>query len=180
MLLMIADLLDVERIALGKFHTELVTKDVIGPTRESIDSIRPLAQKLQVDLAARFPNSPVFAKIDKLRLIQVLSNLLSNALKFTPKGGKIEVSLKAEQEFLILTVKDTGPGIPLDRQEQIFERYAQLRKNDRRGLGLGLYICRKIVEAHGGKLWVESEPGKGSAFHFSLVLAHGVPDVSPP
>jgi len=102
------------------------------------------------------------------RLSQVLANLVDNALKYTPPGGKITLSVAAEGDWAILRITDTGPGIPADEQERIFERFYQLDKSRRggsgRGVGLGLPIAREIVRAHSGSLWVESSPGQGSVF----------------
>ena len=102
------------------------------------------------------------------RLSQVLANLVDNALKYTPPGGKITLSVAAEGDWAILRITDTGPGIPADEQERIFERFYQLDKSRRggsgRGVGLGLPIAREIVRAHSGSLWVESSPGQGSIF----------------
>ena len=102
------------------------------------------------------------------RLSQVLANLVDNALKYTPPGGKITLSAAAEGDWAILRITDTGPGIPADEQERIFERFYQLDKSRRggsgRGVGLGLPIAREIIRAHSGSLWVESSPGQGSVF----------------
>jgi signal transduction histidine kinase len=108
---------------------------------------------------------PVIADPD--RVVQVLSNLLGNAVKFTEAGGRVAVRANtygAEQWF---EVSDTGVGIPLEQQEHVFDRFRQVGR-DRRGVGLGLPIARGIVEAHGGRIWVESELGEGSRFYFTL------------
>jgi signal transduction histidine kinase len=98
-------------------------------------------------------------------------NLLSNALKFTDHGGEIEVAACQNEDSVIVSVRDTGAGIPGEELSGIFEMYRQLsasQQNRRRGTGLGLVICKKIVEAHGGRIWLESKLGKGSTFYFSL------------
>ena len=100
--------------------------------------------------------------------MQVLDNLISNALKFTASGGDVVVSGESSDAELLFAIADTGTGIPDDMQELIFERFWQAGKNEQRGLGLGLYIARSIVEAHGGRIWVESTPGKESVFSFSI------------
>ncbi|HEX6297443.1 MAG TPA: ATP-binding protein, partial [Burkholderiales bacterium] len=102
------------------------------------------------------------------RILQVLANLISNSLKFTPRGGKITVRGEREAGNVRLCVRDTGSGIPGDALGRIFQRFAQFAKDDRRGLGLGLYISRCIVEAHGGRIWAESQPGAGSKMCFTL------------
>ena len=96
-------------------------------------------------------------------------NLLSNAVKFTPEGGQISVWLREVQGELRICVEDTGKGIPTDRIEQVFEEFTQVGRDDaRRGSGLGLAISKKIIESHGGRIWVESAPGNGSRFSFTL------------
>jgi signal transduction histidine kinase len=98
----------------------------------------------------------------------VLVNLLSNAIKFTPRGGTVRVRVECIRKELRFAVHDNGVGIPADKLEAVFERYVQVAKNDRRGVGLGLYISRCIVQSHHGKIWVESVPGEGSSFYFTL------------
>ena len=112
------------------------------------------------------------ARFDYQRILQVLGNLLTNALRFTPQGGRISVQAERRQgENRVgetwFSVSDTGPGIAANRLEAIFERYTQGPQADRKGLGLGLYIARRIVEAHGGRIWAESSRA-GSTFKFTL------------
>ena len=101
-------------------------------------------------------------------MLQVLANLIANSIKFTPKGGSIRVSCERVGESLEFCVEDTGEGIPAAMLEAIFERFWQVGKNDRRGLGLGLYISRCIVEAHGGNIRAESNPGQGTRMRFTI------------
>jgi len=103
----------------------------------------------------------------------VLTNLLSNATKFTPKGGSIVLRARKRGSDLVIQVQDNGIGIPEEKQKRLFEPYyrAKLGKGERRGLGLGLTLCKRLVELHKGKIWVESQEGKGSTFSFSLPLA---------
>ena len=126
------------------------------------------AQAGQVHLGLEVPGAlpPVLA--DRDRLLQVFSNLLGNALKFTPAGGEIRVGARVEDEQVLFYVRDTGPGIPTELLAHIFDRFWQANRTDRRGAGLGLSIARGIVEAHGGRLQVESEPGRGSTFSFTV------------
>jgi signal transduction histidine kinase len=115
------------------------------------------------------PNLPS-VQFDAARIFQVLANLLSNALKFTPPNGHIVVRLERIDDEIRFGVQDTGAGIGPDKLEQIFERFQQLEPNDRRGVGLGLYISKSIVQGHGGRIWVESEVGEGSTFYFALPI----------
>jgi signal transduction histidine kinase len=106
---------------------------------------------------------------------QVIENLLSNAVKFTPRGGSVAVALRAEAEGgerrLHLCVRDTGPGIARREQGRLFKKFVRLAGTKAEGTGLGLYVCKTIVEAHKGRIWVESSAGQGSAFHVSLPCA---------
>lgn len=105
---------------------------------------------------------------DKDRISQVLSNLIGNALKFTPTGGEVCVAVVENEEHIEVSVADNGPGIPDDQKNRIFERFAQLGNKDRSGIGLGLYISNSLIESHQGKLWVDSILGEGSKFTFAL------------
>ena len=109
---------------------------------------------------------------DPARIQQVLSNLVGNAIKFTPQGGRI--TIRAERggaDEVRIAVRDTGPGMAVEQLPHIFGRYWQGKRSDRRGIGLGLAIVKGIVEAHGGRIWVESHPGAGSEFIFTLPVA---------
>src|SRR6185369_16510053 len=108
---------------------------------------------------------------DNHRVGQVVSNLLSNAIKFTRQGGKIVVSARQRHNTIVVSVSDEGPGIPRENLSKVFDRFWQAEETRRVGSGLGLSIAKGIVEAHGGKIWVESELGKGSSFSFTLPLA---------
>ncbi|MCK4962472.1 MAG: ATP-binding protein, partial [Anaerolineales bacterium] len=123
---------------------------------------------LNLNVADGLPE--VTADDEKLR--RVLSNLLDNALKFTPAGGQIDLKVKCEGEEVIITVADTGPGVPEEFRERIFKRFAQVPgvAGRRRGTGLGLAFSKMAVTAHGGKIWVEDNPGGGSAFRIQLPL----------
>jgi signal transduction histidine kinase len=101
----------------------------------------------------------------------VLSNLVGNAIKFTPERGTISVRAEAENQEIRVTVADTGPGIPPDQLANVFDRYWQARRSDQEGSGLGLFIAKGIVEAHGGRIWTEAHPGAGATFIFVLPRA---------
>ena len=117
---------------------------------------------------------PIFANVDHDRILQVLSNLIGNSLKFTPNGGTIKLLARKQGTQVEVSVTDNGSGIPEEAQVKIFERFSQLTMNDRRGLGLGLFIAKWIVEAHKGCIWVTSEVGKGSTFSFTLPLTGSI------
>jgi signal transduction histidine kinase len=108
------------------------------------------------------------ASFDRDRIFQVMANLLGNAIKFAEEDGHVTVRAEQLEGQLRVSVSDSGMGIAEDQLECIFERFWQIQKNDRRGMGLGLFISRCIIESHGGTLWAESRPGEGSTFHFTL------------
>jgi signal transduction histidine kinase len=112
---------------------------------------------------------------DPARILQVLTNLLSNSIKFTPAKGTITVRVEHTDEGLRFTVRDTGVGIPAGKVDAVFERFVQVNLRDRRGMGLGLYISRSIVQGHGGRIWAESVLGEGTAVHFTVPVGPTVP-----
>jgi signal transduction histidine kinase len=133
-----------------------------------METFQVIAQSRKLAMTSAAPRGPVPATVDRHRVLQVLSNLVGNAIKFSEAGGIIEVRLEPIVDGFQITVRDRGRGIAPDDIEAIFERFSQAGQPDRRGLGLGLYIARCIVEAHGGRIWAVSELGKGSAFHFTI------------
>jgi signal transduction histidine kinase len=139
--------------------------------RDAIDLLRPLAAAQTLTLESEVPDDLPRVLVDPPRLQQVLSNLVGNAIKFTPRGGRITLRARPESAEVCLAVIDTGPGIPADQLPHIFGRFWQARPADKRGIGLGLAIARGIVEAHQGRIWVESRVGEGSAFYFTMPVA---------
>ncbi|WP_407741430.1 ATP-binding protein [Hyalangium sp.] len=165
---MIQDLLDVARMEAGQLSMKVSPQTPASLLREAMDSAGPQAVRMHLDL----PEGEVPAVLaDRDRLLQVFSNLMGNTLKFTPAGGALWVGVRVEGEQVRFHVRDTGPGIPPESLAHIFDRFWQADRTDRRGAGLGLSIARGIVEAHGGKLQVESEPGRGSTFSFTVPRA---------
>lgn len=171
---MISHLLDAERITQGKLTLDLQTHKVENLLNDCQDLFEPSAQKKSIELNFENDNRDLSAEFDYDRILQVMSNLIGNALKFTPSKGSIRVKAWQVGSDLNISVTDSGPGIPQERQAQIFERFSQMKPSDHRGLGLGLYISKWIVEAHQGLLQVSSQVGKGSSFILRLptVLAH--------
>ncbi|HSU13771.1 GAF domain-containing sensor histidine kinase [Longimicrobium sp.] len=168
---MIDDLLDISRIEAGRLAID-PAPEAVGPiVREAIETHRGTAEEQGIEIGFRLdePLPPVMA--DRDRVLQVLGNLLGNALKFTPAGGRVEVGACAEGDEVRWWVEDSGPGIPPEHLPHLFDRFWQARRSDRRGLGLGLAIVKGMVEAHGGRVWAESEPGRGSRFQFTLPAA---------
>ena len=136
---------------------------------EAVDMLRSLATSSSIDLVLEETCDDLpHVCADVHRVQQVLSNLIGNAVKFTPRGGRIVVRCSRAPREVRFEVRDTGPGIPAEYLPHVFGQFWQASRSDRRGIGLGLAIAKGIVEAHGGKIWVESEPGEGSSFFFTL------------
>ena len=165
---LIGDLVDVASIDSGKLAMCAVSCDVSALVIEAVDALQVSASAKGISLEVQSAQEPCAADFDHDRLLQVLANLIANSIKFTPKGGSIRVRCQSMGEAFEFCVEDTGDGIPIAMLEAVFERFWQVGKNDRRGLGLGLYISRCIVEAHGGTIWAESGPGKGTRMLFTL------------
>jgi signal transduction histidine kinase len=168
---LIGDLLDAGAIQAGRLSVERRPLPLAPLVDSAVDAIRPLAAakllRLTNELAADLPA----VSADPVRLQQVLSNLLENAVKFTPAHGKITVRAQSLGEEVMLSVTDTGLGIPREDIPVVFNRFWQSRPTARVGTGLGLSITKGIVEAHGGRIWVESSVGKGSTFFVTLPVA---------
>jgi signal transduction histidine kinase len=167
---LVSDLLDGARIDGGSFRIAPSAHDVDALLREIRSSYTPLfdSRQLRFTVETMPSSSPRLVHFDHDRVVQVLSNLLSNAMKFTPAKGSVRLRANLEAESLVFEVHDSGPGIPRDALPRVFDRFWQAGSEVRSGLGLGLYICKTIVEAHGGQISVESEPGKGTCFRFTL------------
>ena len=165
---LIGDLLDVVSMELGKLNVEASQEDAKRLLSETMESFQLSAAARKIVITCDAPEDRVPAAFDHDRLLQVLANLVGNAMKFSAEGGTIALRVAPSSEGLEFTVRDSGRGIAADDIEAIFDRFSQAGHADRRGLGLGLYIARCIVEAHGGRIWAESELGKGSAFHFTI------------
>jgi len=168
---MIQDLLDVKRIESDRLGIDPRPESAASLVNDTVEMLRPLANGgtilLEANVAENLP--PVVA--DAARIQQVLSNLVGNAVKFTPRDGRVTVCAEPIDGGVRFGVIDTGPGIPPDQVPHIFGRFWQAMPSDRRGIGLGLAIAKGIVEAHGGMIWVESNVGLGSTFYFTLPSA---------
>ena len=165
---LVGDLLDVASIEAGKLQMSAAPHEANDLLRETLDAFEPVAASRQISLRGRVYSGSLLAEFDRERILQVLANLVSNAIKFTKDGGSISLVAAPVGDNVRFTVTDDGPGVPADRVHAIFERYGQAASYDRRGLGLGLYISKCIVEAHGGQIWVETLPEAGSKFCFTL------------
>jgi len=128
----------------------------------------PLALDKGIQLAQSIDKTVTGIDCEKVRLIQILSNLVGNAIKFTPPGGHVSIHVTIVDEETLFWVRDSGPGIPPEQLARVFDRYWQDQNTAREGVGLGLAIAQGLVEAHGGRIWAESQPGDGSTFFFTL------------
>jgi signal transduction histidine kinase len=168
---LIEDLVDVASMDAGRLAIAPARGDAAKMIGEAVDSYRAAASAKGVSLEAEKVERPLLADFDHDRMLQVFANLITNSIKFTAAGGKIRVRADRAGDELRFSVSDTGSGIPASMLEAVFERFWQVGKNDRRGAGLGLYISKGIVEAHGGRIWAESKVGEGSRFCFTLPCA---------
>ena len=168
---LIGDLVDVAAIDAGQLTVVPALGDWAAVVEEVTTLFQPTAAAQGVALEIAISERPLKVRFDHGRMLQVLANLISNALKFTPRGGTIRVEAERGARELRCAVHDTGSGIPAQMLEAIFQRFWQVKANDRRGVGLGLYITRCIVEAHRGRIWAESPRGSGSTLRFSLPIA---------
>jgi signal transduction histidine kinase len=165
---LIQDLLDVAKLETGRVGIDAKPLDVAPLVREAHDMLAPLATEKNLRLDSTVADGLPKITVDGGRVLQVLSNLVGNAIKFTPAGGRIVIRADAAPGGVRFSVADTGPGISPAQLTKIFGRFWQADPADRRGIGLGLTIAKGIVEAHGGRIWVESPPGAGTTFHFTL------------
>jgi PAS domain S-box-containing protein len=166
---LINDILDLERLESGKMNLEKRTCNAADLMTQAADNVRDLADKAGVTLSVSLHLARLW--VDPDRIIQALINLISNAIKFSPRGSTIWLSVTPQADQIQFQVKDKGRGIPQEKRESIFERFQQVDASDRRekgGTGLGLPITRSIVQQHGGRIWVESALGQGSTFSFTL------------
>jgi signal transduction histidine kinase len=173
MLRLIQDLLDIERIAVGKLTLHYEEHDINEIISEAVEEFQGDAASKEITLSAKSEEMCGHVVCDRSRVMQVLSNLIGNAIKFTPAKGQICVSCAeggADDKEVQVSVSDTGAGIAPEKIKTIFERFSQINSQDRRGIGLGLYIAKMMVEEHPGRIWVESKLGAGSTFYFTLPL----------
>ena len=162
------DILDLSRIQAGRVELQLQPIDARAVLAQAAAALRPQAQLARVDLRVEAPDDPLRLVADAERVQLVVANLLGNALRHTPEGGRIGARVAPFGQGARFEVQDSGEGIPRQYQERIFERFFQVPGARRGGVGLGLYLSREIVRAHGGDMGVESEPGRGSTFWFTL------------
>jgi signal transduction histidine kinase/ActR/RegA family two-component response regulator len=169
---LINDILDLSKIEAGYLELKPTSFELVDGLAEVLSTIRPLARAKNIQLI--FPqDSTQLVYADRIRFKQVLYNLLSNAIKFTPNGGEVSMRCSQDDSFLTIAVRDSGIGIPAEEQAAIFEKFHQVASSSsgtKEGTGLGLTITKRLVEQHGGRIWVESQLGLGSCFTFTLPI----------
>jgi len=174
---MIQDLVEGARVAMGKVSLELHDVDVRSVMSDVLHSLRPVADEKNVGLSTVEGNSGPLVRADPDRVYEILLNLVDNAIKFTPEGGRVTMAattLAEDGHFIKISVTDTGPGISPELRETVFERWYQEERSareSRKGLGLGLHICRELVARQGGRIWADAAPGGGTVFSFTLPAA---------
>jgi PAS domain S-box-containing protein len=172
---LIQDLLDITRLEAGRLVVSPKPVDAEWIVSRSVEALRPLADAGGVSLWAEPVPELSIMRVDPDRILQLLSNIVGNAIKFTPAGGVVTVRVGSSEEGVLFTVSDTGAGIPAPQLPHVFDRFFQVatgaRFGARHGAGLGLPISRGIVEAHGGRIWIESEPDRGTTVRFLLPSA---------
>jgi PAS domain S-box-containing protein len=170
----INDLLDATRLDTGKLHIELKAVSLAAIIHRAIAIMEPVAAGKTIRLREELDTDLMDVMVDESRIMQILTNLLNNALKFTFEGGEIIVKLGEDpknSEYIQISVTDNGCGIPKDKIDNLFHRFYQIKNGDatpEKGVGLGLYLCREMVLMHGGSIWVKSTLGKGSTFSFTI------------
>ena len=180
---LVENLLSVSRIERGIFTVNAAPVDWVGHINKSIEEFQDRAKDKKIQLDFVLPNGPIDkVAVDTLRITEVLSNLLANAIAYTQSGGSVTVFLEQKGNEIVTHVKDTGQGIPKDALPHLFTKFFRVSgplESGSKGTGLGLYISKSIVELHRGKIWVESEEGHGSTFSFSLPIAKAAQDFVP-
>jgi signal transduction histidine kinase len=168
---LIGSMLDAATIEAGRFTISKATFSVDQIVHEALEMFENLAASKRIHLERVAGEAGLVIDADRERALQVISNLVGNALKFTPQGGHVTVSAEHHGDLVLFSVSDTGCGIASQDIPRVFDRYWKQETRGQKGTGLGLFIAKGIVDAHGGRIWVESEPGHGATFRFSLPAA---------
>jgi two-component system phosphate regulon sensor histidine kinase PhoR len=166
---LVGDLLDASRLEAGRLELRRTEIDLVSRVRGVVDAMSEMSDQHQVALAA--PEQPVVGWWDRDRLEQIMDNLVGNAIKYSPEGGPVAVRIEDRGDEVVVSVADQGTGIAPESLPYLFERFyraPEAADGPAKGIGLGLYVCKGLVEAMGGRIWVESEPGRGSTFSFTL------------
>ena len=179
---MVGELLDISKMEADQLSLDIQAVDLRQLILESVETEKSLAEIEGLSINLHLSDEVKQISCDRQLINRVMANLLSNAIKHTPSGGKISVAASLVEGAASISVADTGEGIPVEDQQRIFEKFEQveLSGQERRGTGLGLTFCKLAVQAHGGQIWVESQPGQGSTFFFTLPLTQSIVKRSTP
>jgi signal transduction histidine kinase len=172
---MIDDILNTTKLERGTMTISLDSVDAMALLKRIRDNHEPVAGPKNIKLQVEAPPAGLQLTADPILLERVITNLMGNSLKFTPGGGVITLSTWETGGEVYFAVADTGPGIPENKRKEIFEKYSQMEEHKSQGFGLGLAMCKMTVELHKGRIWVESEVGKGSKFIFTVSRTMGAP-----
>ncbi len=166
---MVQEQLDESRLIAGQSNLQYEWASLLQLVRERVELQRPSATGKGVEFELRFTNSPYELYMDRHKIMRVVDNLTSNAIKFSPAHGIVSIEIEDFHDVMQMRVKDNGPGIPSGHRDKVFRKYGRLATADNPGgTGLGLYTCKYIVELHGGKIWFHTKEGKGTTFYFTL------------
>jgi signal transduction histidine kinase len=168
---LIGDLLDAAKIEAGVLRAAPQPEDASAVIESAVEALRVIAADKGIRLVAARPPAAGFVSCERSLILRVLSNLIGNAIKFSSDGSSVSIGAEPRTEEVRFSVADTGPGIPAEHLAHAFDRYWQQEGSDRRGSGLGLYIAKGIVDAHGGRIWIESTLGRGTTVNFTLPIA---------
>jgi signal transduction histidine kinase len=169
---MIGDILTASRADAGKLKPHPTEENLVAIIRRQVDLSTPRAEDRGQTLLARLNQPEIPVRVDAPMVRRVLDNLLENAIENTPKGGRVEVDVSRDNGDVVVSVRDTGPGIPDELRNLVFEKYAQIEAREKGvpSAGLGLVVCKMIIEAHGGRIWLEDAGENGSDFRFTIPL----------
>jgi signal transduction histidine kinase len=173
---LIGDLLDMSSIHVGKLSIDRRPRAADGLLREAAEIHEPIAAEHGIEFTVERPVADLQVLCDRERILQVFSNLLGNSFKFCAAGARVTLRSQRDGDDIRFEVADTGPGIPPDEQRHIFEPYWSAERDGKKGTGLGLFITHGVIEAHGGKIWLQSEPGEGTTFFFTLPIVEPMGD----
>ncbi len=169
---LVESLLDIQRLEEGKAVIDPKPTSLHSMMANAVQLVQPIVNESQQSLKLQLADELPFVTCDQDMILRVVTNLLENAVKYTPMGGRIVLNVTGQKDGIQISIQDSGPGIPKHMQRQIFDKFSRVKYKDApKGLGLGLAFCRLAVGAHGGQIWVESEPEQGSSFIFTLPLS---------